>query len=186
MLKPIFLVLGPSGVGKSFLSEILESKGFLYLHIDTDSPERSFKANGFPAEWDNDFRQVEFDKMVVILRNKLIEEQIGTIISFPTSYLLTYEMLIKAINVGMTPLLLWGTREHCMNSANERIKKKGKTFNQNRYDKWNNPTFLTYSIPDFDDFRVEAFRDDGSRYPEEEWLAEIMQKLSNNSGLNLQ
>jgi adenylate kinase family enzyme len=36
-MKPIILVLGPSGVGKSYLSKMLQKKTFLYVHIDTDS-----------------------------------------------------------------------------------------------------------------------------------------------------
>lgn len=175
-MKPILLVLGPSGVGKSYLSKKLAKNGFLYVHIDTDRSERSFEANGFPAEWDGDFRQVELAELVAVLRDRLTEEHTGAVVSFPTVDLFTAEMLVEASLLGATPLLLWGTRDHCVKAAQQRIRKKGIPFNVPRYQRLNEPTFLAYSAREYDIFRAEAFRDDGSRFPEDEWLAEIMRR----------
>lgn len=172
-VKPILLVLGPSGVGKSYLSKKLEKKGFLYVHIDTGN-SHSFKENGFPADWDNDFLKVDFDMLVDVLQNRLSYEDIGAIISFPTVFLFTPEMLDKASQSGASPILLWGSRDHCEKAAQKRIKNKKQNFNAPQYDKLYKPAFLTYASRGYDKFRVEAFQNDGSRFPGEEWLAEIM------------
>jgi len=173
-VKPVLFILGPSGVGKSHLSKHLRRNGFLYVHIDTDSTKRSFAANGLPREWDDDFQNVNVSQLVAVLRDRLKDEHAGAVASFPTVYLFTPEMLDRASDLGVTPLLLWGTQEHCMNAAEERIRKKGMSFNRNRYERLNEPTFRAYCGREYDTFRVEAFRNDGSRFPEEEWVTRIM------------
>ena len=173
-LKPIIFVFGPSGVGKSYLSKELEKNRFLYKAIDTDRRERTFKANGFPEEWDEDYRNAYFPRMVGILRNLLGDEHAGAIVSFPTLYVFTPEELAEAAQIGVTPLVLWGKYENCVRAAKNRIEKKGKKFNLPRYEKLNRRTFHAYVYPEYDAFRVEAFQEDGLRYPDEEWLAQIM------------
>jgi hypothetical protein len=173
-VKPILFVLGPSGVGKSRLSEKLASGGFLYVHIDTDSPKRSFAANGFPAEWDADFSSMKLSNLFAVLRDRLNNKHAGAVVSFPTTYLFTPEMLAEASRLGVTPLLLWGTRDHCVKAAQERIRKKGFPFDASRYQQRNGPTFAAYSSSEYEPFRVAAFRDDGSRFSEDEWVAGIM------------
>jgi hypothetical protein len=173
-VKPILFVFGPSGVGKSHLSKKMASDGFLYVHIDTDSSKRSFAANGFPAEWDADFSSVKLPNLVAVLQDRLKKEHAGAVVSFPTTHLFTPEMLAEALRLGATPLLLWGTREHCVKAAQERIRKKGYPFNASRYQRLNGPAFAAYSSSEYAPFRVDAFRDDGSRFSEDEWVAGIM------------
>ena len=94
--------------------------------------------------------------------------------SFPTVHLFTPEMLGEASKLGVTPLILWGTREHCMKAAEARIQRKGMSFNRSRYERLNEPTFQAYSGREYNSFRVEAFRQDGSRFPVEELAAQVM------------
>ncbi len=177
-VKPIIFVLGPSGVGKSYLSEKLEKNKFLYVHIDTDRGERTFAANGFPSEWDNDFHKVDPAHLVGVLRDRLDNKQAGAIVSFPTVHVFTPEKLVEAAQLGVTPVVLWGKQEDCVRAAEKRIKKKGKTFNLSRYEQQNGPAFRAYGRPEYDAFKVEAFREGGSRYPDEEWLARIMERTA--------
>ena len=182
-VKPVILIFGPSGVGKSWLLEGLEGlekTSFLCVHIDTDRPSGKFAANGFPADWDDDFNKVDFAHIVPVLRSRLAGSQSGAAMSFPTTYLFTAERLTEAARLGATPLVLWGAREHCVKAAEERIKKK-KTrlvFDPVRYARQNDPTFVAYGLPDYDRFRVDAFSHDGSRYPWEEWVARLMKRIA--------
>lgn len=173
-MKPIIFVFGPSGVGKSYLSKMLEESKFLYVHIDTDrSSMRTFTANGFPSEWE-DYHKIDFKKLESNLRNRLDDSHVGIIVSFPTEYVLSQKIFIEIKELGVTPLILWGTYENCVQAATKRIEKKGRKFNSDRYKKKNELAFRTYSCPEYDAFRLEAFREDGLRYPDEEWLALIM------------
>ena len=173
-MKPILFIFGPSGVGKSHVSRRLEKNGFLYVHIDTDRPGRSFAANGLPKGWDDDFRHVDVAHLVGVLRNQLDDKHAGMVVSFPTVDVLTPEMLGQASELGVTPIVLSGTKEHCMQAAEARIRRKGKPFNRSRYERLNDPTFLAYGGREYDAFKIEAFREDGSRFPDEQLVANIV------------
>jgi GTPase SAR1 family protein len=177
-VEPIIFVFGPSGVGKSYLSEKLQKNKFLYVHIDTDRRQRTFAANGFSSEWDEDYHKVDFAHFAGALRDRLDDEHAGAIVSFPTVHVFTPEKLVEAAQLGVTPLVLWGKYEDCVRAAEKRIKSKGKNFNLPRYEKRNKPAFRAYGCPEYDAFRVEAFREDGSRHPDEEWLARIMKRTA--------
>ena len=177
-MKPVILIFGPSGVGKSCLLKGLEKILFLCVHIDTDRRNRTFAANGFPAEWDDDFHKVDFAHIVTVLRSRLAGSQSGAAMSFPTIYLFTAERLTEVARLGATPLVLWGAREHCVKAAQKRIMKKGLVFDPVRYARLNDPTFVAYGLPEYDCFRVEAFRCDGSRYSPDEWVAGLIKRIA--------
>lgn len=175
-MKPFIFLLGPSAIGKSYLSEMLAKNKFLYVHIDTDSRKRTFAANGFPSEWDDDFHKVNLAHLVSELRDRLDNEHAGAVVSFPTVFVLTPERLIEAVQLGVTPVVLWGRKEDCIRAAEKRIEKKSRKFNLPRYELLNGPTFRAYGRPEYDAFRLESFQKDGSRYPNEKWLIRIMER----------
>ncbi len=175
MHQPIIFIFGPSGVGKSHLSNLIKKQNFLYVHIDTDDTKKTFAANGFPSEWDNNFSKVNFDVFVDKLRERLETEYNGVVVSFPTVYRFTQENLDLLKQLGVIPVLLWGTETNCKRAAEIRINKKGKQFNLGRYDQKNLQTFQLYSRPEYDIFRLEAFRMDGSRFSDEEIKKQIDQ-----------
>ena len=177
-MKPIIFVLGPSGVGKSCLSKKLAKSKFLHVKIDTDRKTRTFEENGFPSEWDDDFHKVKPAHLVSVLRNRLDNKHAGAVISFPTVHVFTPEKLVEAAQLGVTPVVLWGKQEDCIQAAEKRIKKKGMPFNSPRYKRLNEPTFQAYGRPEYDAFRVEAFREDRSRYTVEELLAQIIKRTA--------
>ena len=177
-MKPIIFVFGPSGVGKSLLSEKLAKLKFLHVHIDTDRKGRSFAANGFPTEWDDDFHKVNPAHVVSVLRDRLDNEHAGAVVSFPTVHVFVPEKLVEAAQLGVTPVVLWGKQEDCIQAAEKRIKKKGRPFNLPHYQRQNKPTFQAYGRPEYDAFRVEAFREDRSRYTVEELLGQIIKRTA--------
>src|SRR6185369_15337148 len=114
-LKPIIFIFGPSGVGKSHLSDlILEVKKFLKIQIEKkDSSHRlSFYKHGFPSEWDSDFSKVDFNILVNKLR-QYSKDRAGILFSFPTDYRLTIENLELLVKLGVTPILLWASESDC-------------------------------------------------------------------------
>ena len=176
--KPILFIFGPSGVGKSYLSQVLEEKcRFLYRQFDTDREERKFESYGFSKEWDTDFQNIVVADLVAYLKGQIEDEHAGVVASFATTYIFTPEMLGEARKIGVTPILLWGTRKHCMESAEKRLQKKGRSFDEKRvtrYQLQNKPTFLKYCGQEYNTFRIDAFRHDGSRPSTEEWIEKIM------------
>ena len=175
-MKPVILLFGPSGVGKSYALELLANNCFLSVHIDTDNKKRTFGANGFPPEWDGNanYNKVNFPQLIAELRDRLESTDAGAAISFPTTYVFEAKQLLEAKQLGATPIILWCKKEDCIQAATKRINKKGLSFDSPRYESKNVPTFQTYSHSEYDAFRLEAFQDDGSRYDDEMWLKQII------------
>lgn len=174
--KPIILILGPSAVGKScILDDFKKYCSFLSFHIDT-SKDRSFEANGFPPDWDQDYKLLDFEKIECKV-NKMLNKYAGAVISFPTSYVLSLEELAKASEYGISPIILWSTKEQCIEACKERRRKKSIPFDLRDYEKKNDPTFETYSRAEYAKFRVEAFKPDGSRFQIDKLLAQIMKRI---------
>jgi len=178
--KPIIFVFGPSGVGKSYLLNLLKRQKFQLMHIE-DRGDKTFAAYGFHSEWDNDFSRVDFNIFIIRLREWLKDKNNGIVVSFPTVCRFTSESLDLLRQMGVTPILLWGSEKNCKRSAEIRRKKKGGQFKLGRYDRNNLPTFQLYSRPEYDTYRLEAFRVDGSRFSDEELnqqIADLIRKFS--------
>ena len=61
--------------------------------------------------------------LVAVLRDRVNNEHAGAVVSFPTVYVFTPEILGEASKLGVTPPLLWGTREHCLKAAEPRASR---------------------------------------------------------------
>lgn len=93
------------------------------------------------------------------------------LLSFPSRRVLTRKQLDAARTVGIHAVLLWGPIELCKKAALGR--DDGRLISGSRYDDANKLAFETYSSPEFDPIRIEVFRADGSRYPDEDLLNNI-------------
>ena len=177
-MKPIILLFGPSGVGKSYTLGLLANNNYLFVQIDTDKKKYTFSANGFPPEWDGDenYNKVNFAQLIGELRNRLDSNHSGAVMSFPTTYVYEAKRFFEAKELGATPIILWCKKENCIQAATKRINKKGLPFNSPRYENRNVPTFQTYSGSEYDDFKLYAFQEDGSRYEDEMWLTQIIRR----------
>lgn len=178
-MEPIIFVLGPSGVGKSYVSKALE-EDYSFLHFDIDRT-CGFNSNGLPAEWDEDISQIDFTNLATLVRSRLaIEQRPAAVLSFPTVHVFSPQQLEDASHVGISTVVLWGTEERCLEVRRERQTKRIGRFNQSdlkRYRQKNRRTFETYANTAYTDFRVEAFQSDGSRWPREHILAIIAKEI---------
>ena len=171
-MQRVFLVLGPSGVGKSYLSELLEREWALfYWRI------YNFEENGFPSAWDGHGEQVDVATlMAAVYARCAAQGAAGAVVLIAPEDVLEPRQLIEARHLGATPVVLWGTRDQCVQARKERSKKKRKRFNEKdmpRYWKNNSAAFEAYCRPEYSDFRVEAFRPDGSRWLDEECVERV-------------
>jgi shikimate kinase len=181
-VEPIIFVLGPSGVGKSYVSKALE-EDYSFLHLDIDK-KCGFNANGFPAEWDEDIGKINFANLATVVRSRLaVEEHAAAVLSFPTEHVFSPQQLEDASCVGISTVVLWGTEERCLEVRRERQKKRIGRFDERdlkHYRRMNRRTFETYARSEYADFRVEAFQPDGSRWPREHVLGLILGRLASH------
>jgi hypothetical protein len=178
------LIAGPSGAGKSVVAKEFEW-AYAFAHIDIDQDvgrTHGFELNGLPAEWHKDISVLDFNQLMMGLRNLVTEHgQRGAVISIPTSHVFTADQLDTAFGAGLSPVLLWGTEEQCIEARRMRSKVNRKRFNDEdveRFRRKNRKTFDTYSRSEYDQYRIEMFRPNGGpHWPVEHNVAAIIQLL---------
>jgi hypothetical protein len=58
----IFMILGPSGVGKTCLTNCIVNRlGLVHVEFDRNAP---FRANGLPQEWETDVELLDMSQVV--------------------------------------------------------------------------------------------------------------------------
>ena len=172
----VILLLGPSGVGKSFLSKGLEEE-YSFRHFQIH--EKSFERNGFPAEWDADPTQINFAMLASIARNQLADTQHGAVLSLPTEMIFSSRQLEVASREGVCPVVLLGRRELCFNARRERHTRRHGSFGEGqrkRYWRHNTPTFEAYERAEYERFRIDVFHSDDSFRPREEILRLVVER----------
>ena len=176
-MKPIVLVLGLSGVGKTSTSDALGKKYALW-HINMDR-SNSFKRIGLPNEWDTDIERVDFAAFADHVRSLIKDEDRGAILSFPTTYRFTREQLDSAAVRGICVVILWGPFECCAMVRRERQEARGKgTPSARRYKRLNKPTFEMYSRGEYERFRVKTLYANCSHRQYEAILADIAERIA--------
>lgn len=180
-MHPILFVLGPSGVGKSEISKAFQ-KAYSFLHVDIDQDRDSkhgFELNNLPAQWDMDITLIDFMQLAKEIQRRVTQQSCaGAVLSVPTTHVFSSQQLEMASCAGLSPVVLWGTKEQCVQARKVRSKKNRKRFNEKdveRYQRKNKRTFETYSRSEYDQYRIVVFRPDGgSHWPLEYNLGAIM------------
>ena len=185
-VKPIILVLGLSGVGKNYASDMLAAEySFLHKDMDRRDHKHAFEHAGLPPEWDKNILLVDFSIFADGIRRDLENSHQGAVVSFPTTCLFNHEQLNGASYEGVGTVLLWGALEHCWNARRERQFKR--TMNPPNYIDYiskNLPTFQMYKCSDYDVYRVVNFEEDESRPASDVLLKRMLDSLS-KQGLQL-
>ena len=159
--SPIIFGLGPSGVGKSHILELLAPEiGFFLLDLDTHRP---FGRNGLRDEWHTFSTELNPQPLVTALGDRVTTENTaGIILSFPSTRILKSEHIDAAGSAGIRTVLLWGPEDLCRKASLGR--NDGRVTTEAQYDKSNRRVFATYTRTEYDGIRVDTFRN-GSRLP---------------------
>jgi hypothetical protein len=176
-MPPVILVVGPSGVGKSHVSGLLERAWrFLYWRI------YSFEENGLPSAWDGRGELVDMPMLIAAARARRAEAAAaGIVVSIAPEDVLELRQLFEARTLGATPVVLWGTPDQCVQARKERSRINRKRFNEKdmpRYWRKNTAAFEAYGSAQYSNFREEGFQPDGSRWLDEHWLERISGRLA--------
>ena len=169
MIDAIFII-GPSGVGKSHISELLtKQQRCLFMDIDIHHP---FGHYGLRKEWNSFERKLDPLPLASTLLDRInAGNPTRVLFAFPSRRVLTRKHIDAARTVGIRTILFWGSRDLCKKAALER--PDGRVTSGSRYEDANKLAFDAYGSPEFDAIRIEVFRVDGSRWPDEHLLASI-------------
>jgi hypothetical protein len=176
-MPPVILIIGPSGVGKSHVSGLLERAwSFHYWRI------YSFKKNGLPSAWDGRGELVDMPMLITAAQTRRAEAiATGIVVSIAPEDVFELRQLFEARTLGATPVVLWGTPDQCVRARKERSRINRKRFNEKDMPRcWrkNTAAFEAYGSAQYSDFREEAFQPDGSRWSDEHWLERIRARLA--------
>ena len=174
-MPPVILIIGPSGVGKSYVSGLLEREwSFHYWRI------YSFESNGLPSSWDGRGELVDMPRLITAAHTRRAIA-IGYVVSIAPEDVFEVRQLFEARTLGATPVVLWGTPDQCVQARKERSRINRKRFNEKdmpRYWRKNTAAFEAYGRAQYAEFRENAFQPDGSRWHDEHWLERIKSRLA--------
>jgi gluconate kinase len=160
-------ILGPSGVGKSSVCRVLvEQSRFFHVDFDANHP---WESNGFPTDWDEDLRLVDFSLVAATVRTKITEGQYSAaVLSFATIHVFAPDRLAQAEAAGVVPVILWATEDQCTEARAARSQEHRVRFNsadRAKFTRKNRPAFEAFATETYARYRVEAFQPDGARWP---------------------
>jgi hypothetical protein len=170
-----FLLLGPSGVGKTRVARQLEALDL--IHIDVDQ-RNGLGANGLRKEW-RQFSEADGSALASALDARVVAaNRPGVFVSFPSTRVLRGWQLDTARAAGIGIALLWGTRTHCASARKRRDEAQGLRFDAARYSRSNGEAFREYGSPAFDDVRIEVCERDGTHRDPAELANAILDLVS--------
>lgn len=176
----LLFLLGPSGVGQSDLIESIQAElGFELLDIDQ---RNGFHANGLSREWYTFSTRLDLAPLVAKLHQRIAASGAkGLVVSFPSTRVLSAAQVEAASQSGIQTIVLWGNEAQCLAARRFREEKAGFLFDETRYRRSNHKAFATYGAPEFADYRLLAFRQDGSRSSRDDIFARLKQRIAGQS-----
>jgi adenylate kinase family enzyme len=150
--SPIIFFFGPSGVGKTTLAELLrEDHNYIHLKIDRADGD-GIDIEGLRSEWDKFLNEDDAESLAEALRQKIHEQnKAGIVLTFASTDWLRIHKIEEAKKHRILTVVLYGSKEDCLNSfmAREKIKNRGFDANQRFYPKFTNTDYAKYRLDTF-------------------------------------
>jgi len=176
--REIWLILGPSGVGKSFFAEFLKKKrGWTHIDIDQYPPEGNIiDVLKLRAPWDAYWKR----KDAAPLRQEL-EIRAGTtngcVMSFASTLILSREHIVAANKALVKVVYLYGSRADCKKAFVKRERKLRSGLDLNHWKLHNQDFYAEIGRSEFREHRVRVFGPDGKHLSCSAIFKEIRSKI---------
>ena len=192
-MTPHIFVLGPSGAGKSSIaSGVAKCRGYLHLELDgtswTPARNRPSLASRIRTRLEAglsirgaEFEAVSFGALGRPWRNFLFGDAsplsdelrrrsrnvdaAACIVSFPSGVVLTAEQIAVADAAGIAVRILYGSRDDCVRAFLMREAASHRRLDREHWLLYNRQTHDTFGAPEFAQYRVVTFGNNGSRPP---------------------
>jgi len=175
---PIVLIVGPSGVGKSFLGRaIAKDLDFLDIEIDQWPLGDGIDLEGLRKEWDSFCRMGQADALTTKIRDRVrAAGKRGAALSLPGSLVPSAEMIRGAESEAATFVVLYGTAAECLSAFLEREQATGRGLDEDHWIGNNQSSYIALSRELLGPYRLLAFVG-GGRRSRGELVADIQARI---------
>jgi len=179
--KPItaWLILGPSGVGKSDFGRWLAAeRNWLHLEID-QCPKDGIDLYDLRAEWDDFYYRGNPDGLGEALRRRLEKTSSArAVLTFPGNLVLCPDVMVTGTQAGIRTIYLYGSEANCIAAFLAREEKSGRNLGRDHWTANNQNLYARISEPAFAPYKNHVFTRAGARRPH----AEVFEALLKGEG----
>jgi hypothetical protein len=176
--RPLWLVFGPSGTGKSSFGDYLaKERDWLHLEVDQFHSPRETAPDGMDVHdlrrpWDAFYEACDPAPLAAELaRRTAAQGKAGCVLTFPSGVLLSTRHFERA-PAPMRMIIFFGTSGECLAGFLEREAAIGRNLGFSFWRTFNMLGYLAMGLPEFAPWRIDVFRA-GKRRPHAELLEEI-------------
>jgi adenylate kinase family enzyme len=179
MRQKIWLILGPSGVGKSAFGEWLAvEQNWLHLEIDRH-PEDGIDLNSLRPEWDDFYLDGKVERFGEAVHKRLdLDAKANAVLTFPGNLILSPDQMVAATLVGIRTIYLYGSEARCIAAFLNREQQTGRNLDRHHWITNNCVSYKRMSEPAFRSYRTEVYTHSGTRRPH----AEVFERLLQSEG----
>ena len=172
----IWLVFGPSGVGKtSFGHWLATERHWMHLEIDLEGID-GIDYHDLRAEWDEFLRgSAHHFRQTIEERMKASGASDG-VLTFPGCFVLTPDCVINASHAGIGTIYLYSSQKQCLKSFLERERHSGRNYGREHWYLNRHDVFAQLRRREYIRYRVEVFTRGGSRRLHAEVFGELLKR----------
>jgi hypothetical protein len=183
---PIWLILGPSGAGKTSFGQFLATeKNWLNLEIDQfthpgDPPVDGINYHHLRAPWDRFYAHHDASDLHSEISTRIAcQEKVGCILTFPSGVVLSTAHLQASI-MFLSVWVLYGTAADCMQAFLKREAVLSRGLDLNHWINNNWQTYFLFSLPPLGPHRVNVFTPQGDRRSHADTFDELAARTQGN------
>ena len=174
--ESIIFILGPSGAGKSTLGRwLVDDAGYFHLELDVWARD-GIELAGLGTEWDCFWNSGDATPLCQALR-KLMQDanRSAMVVTFSSEVCISRTHLHALCDNAITPLILFGTKQECLEAFFERETSTGRNLDSRHWHR-HNASFDQFASEDLKEFRLLTF-DNFRRIERKKLISEIQQRL---------